>query len=112
MSYSVRVEIPEYSLSGEVMSRHLNENTGKGEPLPELFVLRSLQHWGKLDIEASGLGDCTFCPECGKMVTNIKEPERVVIDRASFDWEASDFFRFAPWGRVGLHVTRRVIEVA
>lgn len=109
---AVRVEVPEYTLSGEAMSLHLKENTGKGEPLPELFILKSQQHWGRLDLEASGLGGSEYCPECGKTMPPIREPDRLVIDESTFDWDAADFFRFHPWGQVGLHVTRRVIEVA
>lgn len=81
------------------------------DPPPDLFLLRT-HHWGELDAEASGIGDCTYCASCGSITANPQEPSSLVINPDTFDWEASDFFRFHPWGQSGLFVTRRVIEVA
>ncbi len=81
--------------------------------LPKLYALASAQeHWGRLDIEASGLGGSEFCPECHKFTNGYREPDQMVLDDASFDWDQSDFFNFRPFGQVGLYVTRRVIEIA
>jgi hypothetical protein len=109
---SVPVRVPEYTLSGDLISQHLLTNTRNGEPIPQLYILHSLQYWGKLDLEASGLGGSEYCPECGKTMPPISEPIRLIIDESSFDWDAGDFFRFHPWGQIGLHVTKRVIEIA
>ncbi|MEO1717481.1 MAG: hypothetical protein AAFR76_10250 [Planctomycetota bacterium] len=79
--------------------------------LPKLYALGVDDHWGKLDLDASGFGDSTFCPECHKFTSPYRDPERLVLDESSFDWDASDFFSFRPFGQ-GVFVTKRVIEVA
>lgn len=108
---AIPVKIPNRTLAGEHMDAHIHKNTRSGQKLPNLFILHSA-HWGRLDLQSSGLGDCTFCAECGKAVSNFKEPDQLVIDQSTFDWDASDFFHFTPWGQPRLFVTRRIIEIA
>jgi hypothetical protein len=79
--------------------------------LPRLYALGVDDHWGRLDLEASGFGDSTFCPECHKFTSPYRDPERLVLDESSFDVEASDFFSFYPFGQL-VFVTKRVVEVA
>lgn len=108
---AVPVQIPEFTLSGEQMEKHLHDRLRKGHELPDLHVLHTL-HYGKLDLESSGLESCTVCKECGMITANYREPERLVIDQSTFDWDASDFFHFIPCGQPQLFVTQRVVEVA
>lgn len=81
------------------------------ESLPQIFELRT-PHWGKMDLERSGLAGTKICTECNKIVTEYQDPLRLVVDESSIDWSKTDFFRFRPFGMVYLFVTRRVIEVA
>ncbi|RNC80983.1 MAG: hypothetical protein ED559_04050 [Phycisphaera sp.] len=79
--------------------------------LPKLYALGVDNHWGALDLDASGFSDSTFCPECHKFTSPYRDPQQLVLDEDSFDWEASDFFSYLPFG-LGVFVTRRVIEIA
>ncbi|RNC80981.1 MAG: hypothetical protein ED559_04040 [Phycisphaera sp.] len=79
--------------------------------LPKLYALGVDNHWGKPDLKASGFGDSTFCPECHKFTSKYRDPERIVLDESSFDWDKSDFFTYLPFGH-GVFVSKRVIEVA
>jgi len=84
----------------------VNSNT-----LPAMFELRT-PHWGRLDLDKSGLAGARYCPECWKTITEYRAPKQLVLDESTIDWSQTDFFRFLPTGMLDIYVTRRVIEVA
>lgn len=80
--------------------------------VPEFHALVVQNHWGCLNMEASGLEGAKFCNECGKFMNGYRDPERIVLEQSSFAWEKSDLFHFQPFGILNIYVTHRFIEVA